>query len=308
MPRAEASIQASLSVSGAFTNSKNASTPLVLTHYCRLSIQSPDAIWHSRIINAIICPQLHTDLILGLDFLVRNKIVVDAELRTVIAKESGYDLLNPPDPKLHRHNTQKSPHQRCKLEAQQIKAGQTSARKTRILVHMELMALFDENEQQFDMSPFTTGPLDIMATIKTRIAQLAGEATLRKLDTQMKESFVDHFPSDIPHVKDLPRNVYHHIQLLPGAPVSVSRAYGCPHKYRTGWKTLIDQHVAAGRIRPSLSPYASPSFIIPKADPTVLPRWVNDYRHLNRLTVPDNYPLPRIDDILADCAKGKNLG
>jgi hypothetical protein len=43
-------------------------------------------------------------------------------------------------------------------------------------------------------------------------------------------------------------------------------------------------------------------------DPTVLPRWVNDYRALNRATVPDNYPLPRIDDILADCAKGRIWG
>ena len=30
-----------------------------------------------------------------------------------------------------------------------------------------------------------------------------------------------------------------------------------------------------------------------------------DYRQLNANTVPDNFPLPRVDDILADCAKGK---
>jgi hypothetical protein len=69
-----------LSVSGAFTNKEDPSKPLVLKQYCRLSIQSPDALWQSRVINAIICPELHTDLILGLDFLVRNKIVVDAHL------------------------------------------------------------------------------------------------------------------------------------------------------------------------------------------------------------------------------------
>lgn len=64
----------------------------------------------------------------------------------------------------------------------------------------------------------------------------------------------------------------------------------------------------AGRICPSSSPYASPSFVIPKADATVLPHWVNDYQHLNHLTVPNHYPLPQIDDILADCAKGKIWG
>jgi hypothetical protein len=34
----------------------------------------------------------------------------------------------------------------------------------------------------------------------------------------------------------------------------------------------------------------------------VLPRWVNDYRKLNNVTIPNNYPLPRINDILADCS------
>src|SRR5271168_3982252 len=48
-----------------------------------------------------------------------------------------------------------------------------------------------------------------------------------------------------------------------------------------------------------------PSFIVPKADPKAIPCWVCDYRQLNDNTVPDNFPLPRVDDILADCAKGK---
>ena len=49
----------------------------------------------------------------------------------------------------------------------------------------------------------------------------------------------------------------------------------------------------------------SGAFIIPKADPTVLPRWVNDFRQLNANTVTDSFPIPRVDDILVDCAKGK---
>jgi hypothetical protein len=54
--------------------------------------------------------------------------------------------------------------------------------------------------------------------------------------------------------------------------------------------------------------FTSPSFVVPKKDKNVLPRWVCDYRQLNANTVPDNYPLPRIDDILADCGKGKIWG
>jgi Reverse transcriptase (RNA-dependent DNA polymerase) len=61
----------------------------------------------------------------------------------------------------------------------------------------------------------------------------------------------------------------------------------------------------ARRIRPSNSAHASPAFLIPKADQAALPHWVNDYRALNSNTVLDSHPLPRVDDILADCAKGK---
>jgi hypothetical protein len=157
-------------------------------------------------------------------------------------------------------------------------------------MHLELKNVFDENPHRFDMDAYTTRPACIIAAVQTRIKELASMAELLHLDKLFKKKYEDRFPVDIPHVRDLPTNIYHHIELQPGAPVSVARAYGCPQKYRAGWKTLIEQHLAAGRIRPSSSPYASPSFIIPKADVTVLPRWVNDYRRLNHLTILDNYP------------------
>ena len=46
-------------------------------------------------------------------------------------------------------------------------------------------------------------------------------------------------------------------------------------------------------------------FIIPKADLTVLPQWVNDYWQLNVNTVTDSFPIPCINEILSDCAQGK---
>ncbi|KAF8223694.1 hypothetical protein L208DRAFT_1516133, partial [Tricholoma matsutake] len=73
-----------LLVSSAFMKKTKSPKALELTHYCKLLIHSPDALWHARTINTIICPKLYTDLILGLDFLAKNKIVVDANLRTAI--------------------------------------------------------------------------------------------------------------------------------------------------------------------------------------------------------------------------------
>jgi hypothetical protein len=68
---------------------------------------------------------------------------------------------------------------------------------------------------------------------------------------------------------------------------------------------LLQQHLDAGCICPSNAPAGSAAFIIPKADPMVLPRWVNDYCLLNTNMVTDCFPLPHVSDILADCRNGK---
>jgi hypothetical protein len=295
-------------VSAAFVSGKKKAPPVLLEEYCRLNVLSPDAAWKSRTLNAIICPNLQADIILGLDFLVKNRIVVDAELRTAIAKDSGFDLLHPPDPTLNRTPIKMSPAVRRRRERRLLRTSHERVRELRKLVHNDLLQHFLRNPKKFNMEKYSSCNPNIISLVNTRIQQLAAQARLKKLDQKFKKTFADRFPTDIPHVRDLPTNVYHHIDVKPGASISTARAYSCPRKYREGWKTLIDQHYAAGRIRPSSSQYTSPSFIIPKADTSVLPRWVNDYRILNRATVPDNYPLPRIDDILADCAKGRIWG
>ncbi len=95
------------------------------------------------------------------------------------------------------------------------------------------------------------------------------------------------------------------IQLVDTGKTIASCSYICPHKFCQAWQTLIQQHLDAGRIRPSSSPYASPAFLIPKPDSTVLPCWVNNYCQLNANIVTNCYPLHRIDNILADASTGK---
>jgi RNase H-like domain found in reverse transcriptase/Reverse transcriptase (RNA-dependent DNA polymerase)/Integrase zinc binding domain len=141
-----------------------------------------------------------------------------------------------------------------------------------------------------------------IAAVRSRIEQIVTDDILAKKGEEFKQRYIDIFPPDIPNTAELPEDVLMKIKLCDDITPMVARAYSCPKKYRAGWKTLIEQHLAAGRICPSNSDYVSPAFIVPKADPNVLPRWVNNHRKLNLNTVADNHPLPLVEDILRDCA------
>lgn len=90
--------------------------------------------------------------------------------------------------------------------------------------------------------------------------------------------------------------VRHKIVLTDPSAVINERQYGYPQKYLAAWRKLLDQHLAAGRIRKSCSQYASPSMIVPKKDCADLPRWVCDFRTLNKFTVKERSPLPNVDE------------
>jgi hypothetical protein len=51
-----------------------------------------------------------------------------------------------------------------------------------------------------------------------------------------------------------------------------------------------------GLVEPSTSPYGAPILFVGKKDGSL--RMVQDYRYLNKITIKNWYPLPRIDDLL----------
>jgi hypothetical protein len=94
-----------------------------LDHYCRLSFISPDYLWRSCTIDAIICPGLQMNIALGLHFLAKNKIMVDAELHTAVNKETNYDLLNSPEIKRPQFRRAMSPKQKRATEQKATEMG-----------------------------------------------------------------------------------------------------------------------------------------------------------------------------------------
>ncbi|GKD04023.1 hypothetical protein Tco_1178997 [Tanacetum coccineum] len=103
-----------------------------------------------------------------------------------------------------------------------------------------------------------------------------------------------YFPKDLSGIPPA-RQVEFQINLIPGA-APVARA---PYRLAPSeMKELADQLQELsdkGFIRPSSSPWGAPVLFFKKKDGSF--RMCIDYRKLNKLTVKNRYPLPRIDDL-----------
>lgn len=82
-----------------------------------------------------------------------------------------------------------------------------------------------------------------------------------------------------------------------------SKAYPYPICLKDEVEKQIEQLLSDEIIRPSKSPYNSPVWIVPKKEDSSGEkkyRMVVDYRKLNSVTIPDRYPIPEINDVLAN--------
>ena len=69
-------------------------------------------------------------------------------------------------------------------------------------------------------------------------------------------------------------------------------------------KDQLQDLLSKGFIRPSVSPWGALVLFVKKKDGTI--RMCIDYRHLNKVTVNNKYPFPRIDDLF-DLLQGAPL-
>jgi hypothetical protein len=113
---------------------------------------------------------------------------------------------------------------------------------------------------------------------------------------ELVEQYKDVFPDDLP--KGLPpaRVLDHKIELEPGHTPPSKAPYRLSQVEIDEINKQLSELSEKGFIRPSVSPYGAPVLFVKKKDGSM--RMCIDYRALNKLTIKNKYPLPRIDELL----------
>jgi hypothetical protein len=128
--------------------------------------------------------------------------------------------------------------------------------------------------------------IQVLESVEDDKPSLEDHPTLR----EYRDVFLEEVPGLPPR-----RDIDFSIELAPGA-VPVSRT---PYRMSTPelveLKLQLKEMMDKGYIRPNVSPWGAPVLFVKKKDGTL--RLCIDYRQLNKVTIKNKYPLPRIDDL-----------
>ncbi|GJW78718.1 putative reverse transcriptase domain-containing protein [Tanacetum coccineum] len=135
-------------------------------------------------------------------------------------------------------------------------------------------------------------PIDGETLIIQVMEKKADEKRLE--DISVVKEFPDVFPEDLPGIPPI-RQVEFQIDLIPGAAPIARTPYRLAPSEMQELSNQLQELTDRGFIRPSTSPWGAPVLFVKKKDGSF--RMCIDYRELNKLTIKNRYPLPRIDDL-----------
>ncbi|CAM4550039.1 unnamed protein product [Caretta caretta] len=119
--------------------------------------------------------------------------------------------------------------------------------------------------------------------------------TLGRMQRQQIQELCTSYAPTFSATPGLTERAYHSIDTGNAHPIRV-QPYRVSPQAKTAIEREIQDMLQMGVIRPSESAWASPVVLVPKPDGEI--RFCVDYRKLNAVTRPDNYPMPRTDELL----------
>ena len=118
----------------------------------------------------------------------------------------------------------------------------------------------------------------------------SGNSEMQLVEVPVANEFFDVFPEDLPGVPP-----DREIELAPGTePISIAPYRMAPVELKE-LKVQMEELLSKGFVKTSTSPWGALVLFVKKKDGSL--RLCIDYRQLNKVTIRNQYPLPRIDDL-----------
>ncbi|MCO5597948.1 hypothetical protein L7F22_052035 [Adiantum nelumboides] len=115
---------------------------------------------------------------------------------------------------------------------------------------------------------------------------------LSKFLNQFQDVFIDDIPGELPPKRG---DDDHAIELIPGSSPPNKPPYRVSQAQQEEIMRQVNELVEKGMVRPSSSPFCSPVLLVHKKNGTY--RMCVDYRALNKITIKNKFPVPRIEDL-----------
>ncbi|GJV39016.1 hypothetical protein Tco_1417456 [Tanacetum coccineum] len=128
-----------------------------------------------------------------------------------------------------------------------------------------------------------------------QIQVMEKKSVLKRLeDIPVVREFPEVFPEDLPGLPPV-RQIEFQIDLIPRATLVARAPYRLAPSKMQELSDQLQELADRSFIQPSTSPYGAPVLFVKKKDGSF--RMCIDYQELNKLTVKNRYPLPKIDDL-----------
>ncbi|MCO5548793.1 hypothetical protein L7F22_002255 [Adiantum nelumboides] len=121
---------------------------------------------------------------------------------------------------------------------------------------------------------------------------LKEDLELSKFLNQFQDVFIDDILGELPPKRG---DDDHAIELIPGSSPPNKPPYRVSQAQQEEIMRQVNELVEKGMVRPSSSPFCSPVRLVHKKDGTY--RMCVDYRALNKITIKNKFPVPRIEDL-----------
>lgn len=180
-------------------------------------------------------------------------------------------------------------------------------RKAQRVVHVNLMKRYVTREVDCSEPDTVNVVCPVVHDTQVKLSLLNDVVTEHLDETQARElkSLLSDFESVFSDRPGTTTLITHQIELQPGArPVHQSPYRLHPEKLKAV-NAEISQLLKDGIIEESESPWAAPIVVVPKPDGSN--RLCTDFRKLNAVTIPDPFPMPRIDMLIDKVGGAKFL-